>query len=136
MKNTLLACYLFALAALSAICPICAQTIEPSGTLPVIYINTSGGEAVTSTEEYLTATLYVDANGVEGFEDLGSADAPLDLQIKGRGNYTWKSFDKKPYRLKLAAKAPLLGMKKNKLSPFWHMPTMIWLFFAILLALR
>ena len=114
MKNTLLACYLFALAALSAICPICAQTIEPSGTLPVIYINTAGSEAVTSTEEYLTAALYVDANGVEGFEDLGSADAPLDLQIKGRGNYTWKSFDKKPYRLKLAAKAPLLGMKKNK----------------------
>lgn len=89
----------------------CAQ---PSGSLPVIYINTDGGQDITSKDYYIAATYYVDANGVEGYENIGSAEAPLTLQIKGRGNYTWTSFDKKPYRLKLDAKASLLGMKKNK----------------------
>lgn len=114
MKDLFRVLFCFVIAAIVAISPDYARAIEPSGTLPVIYINTAGGVGVTSTEEYVAATLYVDANGVEGFEDLGSADAPLDLQIKGRGNYTWSSFDKKPYRLKLASKTALLGMKKNK----------------------
>ena len=103
-----------AFAVIAAICAAAAFAVEPSGTLPVIYINTEDGMEITSTEDYLTATLYVDANGVEGFENIGSADAPISLQIKGRGNYTWSSFDKKPYRLKLTSKTALLGLKKNK----------------------
>ena len=87
---------------------------EPSGTLPLLYINTENGAAITSKEDYVNATLYLDANGVSGIESLGSADAPVSLKIKGRGNYTWTGFDKKPYRLKFDKKVSILGMKKNK----------------------
>ena len=37
-----------------------------------------------------------------------------ELQIRGRGNYTWDWFEKKPYRIKLDKKAPLLGFNKSK----------------------
>lgn len=87
---------------------------EPSGTLPLLYINTENGVAITSKEDYVNASLYLDANGVSGIEPLGSADAPVSLKIKGRGNYTWTGFDKKPYRLKFDKKVSILGMKKNK----------------------
>ena len=36
------------------------------------------------------------------------------MEIKGRGNYTWRDFNKKPYRIKLADKQPLLGLNKSK----------------------
>ena len=85
-----------------------------SGTLPVMYINTDGNAPITSTEVYLNATCYIDNLGLEGYASLGSAEAPVTLQIKGRGNYTWTGFEKKPYRLKFTAKQAPLGMKKNK----------------------
>ena len=86
----------------------------PSGSLPVMYINTEGGAPVVSKDDYLAGTYYLDPKGVEGVEAFGTAAEPLPLQIKGRGNYTWTGFDKKPYRLKLDSKAALLGMKKSK----------------------
>ncbi len=85
-----------------------------SGTLPVMFINTDGGVAITSKEEYVTATYYLDPMDCEGVEAFGSAAEPLPLQIRGRGNYTWTGFDKKPYRIKLDKKAALLGMDKSK----------------------
>lgn len=85
---------------------------------PEITITESGaiGKVVpiTSKETYVQGTYYIDALGLEGYESLGSKEAPLGLQIKGRGNYTWKDFDKKPYRVKLDDKASPLGMKKSK----------------------
>ena len=71
---------------------------EPSGSLPLLYINTENGAAITSKEDYVNASLYLDANGVSGVEPVGSADAPVSLKIKGRGNYTWTGFDKKESR--------------------------------------
>ena len=85
-----------------------------SGTLPVLYIQTENKAPITSKDYYLNATYYLDAIGLEGYESIGSASAPLTMEIKGRGNYSWTGFDKKPYRLKLADKQPLLGMKKSK----------------------
>ena len=87
---------------------------EPSGALPLLHIDTENGAAITSKEDYVNASLYLDANGVSGVEPVGSADAPVSLKIKGRGNYTWTGFDKKPYRLKFDKKVSILGMKKNK----------------------
>ena len=83
-----------------------------SGTLPVMYIMTDA--PVTSKDVYVTATCYIDAMGLEGCDPLGSAGRPLTLQIKGRGNYTWKDFAKKPYRLKFDEKVKPLGMKKSR----------------------
>ena len=83
-----------------------------SGTLPVLYINAE--EEVASKETYVKGTYYIDDLGLEGYSSLGSADNPLPLQIKGRGNYTWTGFEKKPYRLKFDSKQTPLGMKKSK----------------------
>lgn len=92
----------------------CRETEETrfSGTLPVLYLNTS--EQVTSKTAYVKGYYYIDALGLEGYSDLGSADEPLPLLIKGHGNWTWTGFDKKPYRLKLDQKAKPLGMRENK----------------------
>ena len=111
---------LFIVATLSAVSIL---AVSPSGTLPVFYINTENGTPITSKEDYLNATYHLDALGLEGYTSIGSAEAPLPMQIKGRGNYTWTGFKKKPYRLKLDSKQPLLGMKKSKhfglLSTMW-----------------
>ena len=85
-----------------------------SSTLPVMFINTDDGVPITSKEDYVYAEYYVDNMGIDGIENVGSEDAPELMQIRGRGNYTWTAFDKKPYRLKLDNKMPLLGMKRNK----------------------
>ena len=39
---------------------------------------------------------------------------PIDMRIRGRGNYTWNDFEKKPFRLKLNMGVSVLGLKKSK----------------------
>ena len=85
-----------------------------SGTLPVMFINTEGYRDIISKEEYLQAEWWLDNMGIEGYESIGSATAPLGMQIKGRGNYTWTSYDKKSFRIKLDEKQPLMGMRRNR----------------------
>lgn len=90
------------------------NTVEYSGSLPVMFINTEGGTAITSTEDYVSGTYYIDNMGNEEFENIASPDSAFALEIRGRGNYTWRDFDKKPYRLKFDKKASPLGMNKSK----------------------
>ena len=94
-----------------------AQTHDPaeylSHTLPVLYINTVDSMPITSRDYYLDGSYYLDSSDFEQFESIGSAEEPLALQIRGRGNASWQA-PKKPYRLKLGAKAALCGMKKSK----------------------
>ena len=90
------------------------QATTYSGTLPIMYIQTENNAPIVSKDDYLNATYYVDALGISGYENIGSAAAPLTMEIKGRGNYTWTGFNKKPYRIKLTEKQSLLGMKKSK----------------------
>lgn len=85
-----------------------------SCTLPVMFINTDNSQPITSKEDYIYADYYIDNMGIDGIENVGSEDAPQLMEIRGRGNYTWSSFDKKPYRLKLDKKTALLGMKRSK----------------------
>lgn len=47
------------------------------------------------------------------FEDFATTELE-PAEIRGRGNSTWKYYDKKPYRLKLGTKTPLLGMAAAK----------------------
>ena len=91
-----------------------AQAASYSGTLPVLHIQTENKQQITSKDYYLNATYYLDALGLAGYQSIGSASAPLTMEIKGRGNYTWRDFNKKPYRIKLADKQPLLGLNKSK----------------------
>lgn len=85
-----------------------------SGTLPVLYINTEGSRAIDNKEEYLHAEWWLDNLGLDSYESIGSKQKPLGMLIKGRGNYTWTQYDKKPYRIKLDTKERLMGMKKNR----------------------
>ena len=107
MKHTFLTILLFCLVGM-------AHAVNPSGTLPVLYITTENNTPVTSKDDYLNATYYLDAKGIAGYENIGSESAPLNMEIKGRGNYSWTGFNKKPYRIKLSDKQPLLGMIKSK----------------------
>lgn len=86
---------------------------EISGTLPVIYINTQNKQPVTDTETQIPATVYIDSV-IAKYPSLGSASSPLPATIKGRGNYTWSGFDKKPYKLKFEVKQKVLGMPNNR----------------------
>lgn len=74
--------------------------------VPHLYINTENGAPVDSKENYVKASLRLDGAGVyENYEG--------NTSIKGRGNSTW-FYPKKPYRLKLDTKAPLLGLSAEK----------------------
>ena len=84
-----------------------------SGTLPVVYINTTNNAVIDSKETYVPGTLYIDALSTD-YKSLGTSAQPIAAQFKGRGNYTWIGFDKKPYRIKFDAKQEVLGMPKNK----------------------
>ena len=107
MKRTL---FFLLLACLS----VSLQAVSPSGTLPVLYIQTENNAAITSKENYINATYYLDAKNIVGYENIGTKAEPKNMEIRGRGNYSWTGFDKKPYRIKLADKQALLGMKKSK----------------------
>lgn len=87
--------------------------VSPSGTLPVLHIDTKDSKPVTSKTEYIDATYWLETSGRDDIEPLGSASAPLPLQIRGRGHSSWKGL-KKPYKIKLGKKTPVLGMPQNK----------------------
>ena len=96
------------------LCATLRAAVSPSGTLPVLYIQTENNAPITSKEDYINATYYLDNMGLSDYQSIGSKAQPLNMEIRGRGNYTWRDFDKKPYRIKLADKQPLLGMTKSK----------------------
>lgn len=85
-----------------------------SGTLPVFYINTKGHRNIDSKEEYVNASWWLDNMGYEQYESIGSAVKPLEMQIKGHGNYSWTNSDKKTFHLKLNKKYSMLGMSAGR----------------------
>ncbi len=85
----------------------------PSNTIPIVYINTENSQAITSKDYYLNATIYIDALST-GYESFGSSSSPIVTEVKGRGNYTWTGFDKKPYKFKLDKSDRIMGMGKSK----------------------
>ncbi len=77
----------------------------PADMLPTVAILTDGGAPIQHGV-YIPGSMTIPA----------TAESPAysgTLQIKGRGNSTW-GMPKKPYRIKLDAKAELLGMAKDK----------------------
>ena len=100
-----------------------------SGTLPVLYINVYTDSSHTAFNNevidkdlahknyFSDAVYWLDLNGcdfIEGAESVGSEEEPLPLEIKARGNWTRIGFAKKPFKLKLGKKQPLLGLSKSK----------------------
>ena len=82
-------------------------------SMPVMYIETQNHASITSKEDYINGIVYINALNT-GYDNFASPSAPLSIQIKGRGNWTWNGFDKKPYKIKFADKYALLGMPANK----------------------
>lgn len=85
-----------------------------SGTLPVLWLNTENNAVINTKDYYINASFYIDADNIPSYTSVGSKETPVTTEVRGRGNYTWKSFDKKPYRLKMTKKASLLGMTTDK----------------------
>lgn len=85
-----------------------------SATVPVFYLNTEGGAPIESKETYLKGGLYIDAMNNAGYQSIGSEASPVVTEVKGRGNWTWRGFEKKPYRIKMDKKASLLNMTTDK----------------------
>lgn len=94
-------------------CSVGLFAVSPSGTLPVMYITTKNQQEV-NRDYAIEATLYVTGSG--NYAALGSPNSQIPLTIKGRGNWTWNGFDKKPYKIVFAAGhgQKLLGMHKSK----------------------
>ena len=76
--------------------------------LPMVFITTPSGKDIPSKwEDWLSGTSVAVYNPDWTLDYEGTSD------IRGRGNSTW-SYPKKPYALKLDAKAEILGMPKHK----------------------
>ena len=103
----------FLLLSIALISGFILKAIEPSGTLPVIYITTQNNAEITSTETYINAAFYIDAKS-SGYASVGSAASPVAMKIRGRGQSSWTNYDKKPYRFKLTVGTKLLDMSKSK----------------------
>lgn len=80
------------------------QTVyKQLSNIPAVFIETENTEDITSKDYYLNGRItIVSDNGATVFTDT--------MEVKGRGNYSWNSTPKKPYRVKLNHKANLLGM--------------------------
>ena len=91
-----------------------SYNVEPSRTVPLIYINTQNSVTIADKENYIDGTFWLDNCGIEGYAPLGSEASPLTIQIKGRGNWTWVNMYKKPYKLKFATKQSPLGLDNSK----------------------
>ncbi len=93
--------------------PISSYYVEPSRTVPLVHINTQDSMPIISKDYYIGGTLWIENCGLEDFESLASEEVPLEIEIKGRGNYTWTRL-KKPYKIKFAKKQSPLGLDNSK----------------------
>ncbi|MBR1881841.1 MAG: CotH kinase family protein [Muribaculaceae bacterium] len=103
---------IFKMTALSIVVLFAFTLTAQTGTLPVMQIETRNRQPITSKTVYIPGTYYLVDNQNPDF-NLGSAKQPLSLEIRGRGHSSWKGV-KKPYKIRLTEKAPLLGMNKHK----------------------
>ena len=70
-----------------------------SYSIPIVEITTEA--PVTNKTDYVRGAMTIDG-------------VTYPLNIKGRGNSSWRSFPKKAYRLKLDEKVEILGMEDDK----------------------
>jgi hypothetical protein len=81
-------------------------------SLPVVYLTTDGGAAVTSTTKWIGGTFSIDYNGFGGTSDRDDINAAA-VSVRGRGHSSWE-LAKKPYSLKFESKVSLFGLPKAK----------------------
>ncbi len=86
-----------------------AETELLTDRLPIIYLTTDDGEAVTSNTEYKTGTFSLDYNGTQVYDNIEEAS----IRIRGRGKSSW-DLDKKPYKIKFDKKTSVFGLTAAK----------------------
>ncbi len=74
--------------------------------LPLLTINTVGATPIVVEDDYIDGTMTISDPANPSYNYSGT------LEVKGHGNSTWAE-PKKPYRLNLDTKAPLLGMTSD-----------------------
>lgn len=93
-----------------------------------LFDDTSLTYKVSLTEPYPTVRLYTDGKTVEKSDYVagmikitdpeglywGTEEFASGMKIRGRGNSTWTSFPKKPYKIKLDEKSGIFGAHKNR----------------------
>lgn len=77
-----------------------------SNGIPIVEIDVHDGEAVDSKEVWKECCVRIGEN----YYDTVVSDG----KIRGRGNYTWKTYPKKPYRIKFSSKESPFGFPSNK----------------------
>lgn len=75
--------------------------------LPIVSVHTDNEAPIAGKDTYVDGDM-----SISGIPEMDSAYEG-EIGIKGRGNATW-NYDKKPYKIKLGSKAPLLGLPANK----------------------
>jgi hypothetical protein len=76
--------------------------------LPVVYLSTDGQAPIVSETDYVSGSF-----GVTPIPSSSDVAYSGTMEIRGHGNSTWL-LPKKPYKVKLDAKASLLGMASAK----------------------
>lgn len=86
------------------------EDLEGEATLPKFYVNTDSGEAITSRQNYVGASVSI--TGSLDDETFGLTDRRAEVRC--RGNYTYTSMNKKSYRLKFEKKVNLFGQGEGE----------------------
>lgn len=73
--------------------------------LPIIELNSE--QPIESRTEYVVGTIKIGNDPANGVLEQA-------CKIKGRGNATWRSYPKKPYKIKLDNKESVFGFPANK----------------------
>ena len=90
--------------------PLHDKAIPSNFRIPAVHIDTEGGKAIDSKENYVQAAFRFE-DPSRFYTDQGTVE--VTGKIKGRGNTTW-GMPKKPYRIKLDEKARLFGFPGDK----------------------
>lgn len=77
-----------------------------SNGIPIVEVNVNGGEPVN--EKYIWKECKIRV-GQDYYDTIVSSG-----KIRGRGNATWGSYPKKPYRIKFSSKESPFGFSSNK----------------------
>lgn len=81
--------------------------VVPYSGLPIVMINVMDQKNIEDTETWLPSVMRI--YGVNQYEDFDDT-----IQIKGRGNSSWRDFPKKGYNIKLSQRHKVLDMDKHK----------------------
>ncbi len=82
-----------------------------SESLPAIFISTNSG----SIDGILADKDYREAGKMTVIGPDGLRDVSVGLEyMKGRGNYSWNNWDKKPFKIKLKKSASILGLGEGE----------------------